>query len=234
MTVITGAPSPSRSIASASVASVATTVRWRGYVPHCTAAAGVSGDIPPATSASAMRGSVFTPMYSTIVPPARASADQSVCVSSFAGSSWPGDEGDRRRDAAMRDGNARVRRRGDARRHARHDLERHARLGERLRLLAAAAEDERIAALEPHDALPLAPELDEQRVDRRPAAPTRRCRRACRRRAARPVARSYARASGDERGIGERVVRRSRRRSTSSSPPRSVSSPGSPGPAPTR
>ena len=36
-----------------------------------------------------------------------------------------------------------------------HDLERHARRGERLRLLAAATEHERIAALEPHDALAL-------------------------------------------------------------------------------
>ena len=32
-----------------------------------------------------------------------------------------------------------------------HDLERHARLREHLALLAAAAEDERVAALEPHD-----------------------------------------------------------------------------------
>ena len=89
MTVITGAPSPSRAIASARVLTVADTVRCRACVPHCTDAAGVSGGIPPATSAAAMRGSVLTPMYSTIVPPARASAAQSVCVSGLAGSSCP-------------------------------------------------------------------------------------------------------------------------------------------------
>ena len=89
ITVITGAVSPSRATASASVDTVAATVRCRAYVPHCTAAAGVWGDMPPSTSAAAMRGSVFTPMYSTIVPPARASAAQSVCVSALAGSSWP-------------------------------------------------------------------------------------------------------------------------------------------------
>ena len=40
-------------------------------------------------------------------------------------------------------------------------------LGERERLLAAAAEDERVAALEPHDLEPAPPELDEQRVQLR-------------------------------------------------------------------
>ena len=40
----------------------------------------------------------------------------------------------------------------------------HAGLGERERLLAAAAEDERVAALEAHDLEPLPAELDEQRV----------------------------------------------------------------------
>ena len=49
--------------------------------------------------------------------------------------------------------------------HARHDLERHARGAQRLGLLAAAAEHERVAALEPHDPLAGLPELDQQRVD---------------------------------------------------------------------
>ena len=65
----------------------------------------------------------------------------------------------------MRHGNAGIRRRGDARRHARNDLERNPRRGERLRLFASAAEHERIAAFEPHDALAFARELHEQRVD---------------------------------------------------------------------
>ena len=63
-------------------------------------------------------------------------------------------------DAAMRDGNARVRRRGDARRHAGNDLEGNARCGERLRFFASAAEHERIAAFEPNDALAFARELE--------------------------------------------------------------------------
>jgi hypothetical protein len=57
---------------------------------------------------------------------------------------------------------ARIRGGGDARRHARHHLERHAGRGEHLGLLAAAAEHERIPALQPHDALAGARELDEQ------------------------------------------------------------------------
>ncbi len=45
---------------------------------------------------------------------------------------------------------ARGRRKGA--RHARHDVERHAGRSERQRFFAAATEDERIAALQPHDA----------------------------------------------------------------------------------
>ena len=141
-----------------------------------------------------------------------------------------GDEGDRRRHAAMRDGNSGVRRRGDARRHAGHDLERHAGRGERLRFLAAAAEHERIAALEPHDALALASELHEQRVD---VVLARRLRAAAaladvvqldvgvRRRVPPATIAGLASASV---AIASHVA--------SSSPPRTVSRPGSPGPAP--
>ena len=46
-----------------------------------------------------------------------------------------------------------------------HDLERHAGGGEGLRLLAATAEDERVAALEAHDEAPREPVLDETGVD---------------------------------------------------------------------
>jgi hypothetical protein len=52
-----------------------------------------------------------------------------------------------------------------ARGHARDDLEAHPRRGERLRLLAAAPEHERVAALQAHDALPGPAQLDELRVD---------------------------------------------------------------------
>src|SRR6185312_65279 len=46
-----------------------------------------------------------------------------------------------------------------------HHLERHTGRSERLRLLAAATEDERVAALETHHALTLARKPHEQRVD---------------------------------------------------------------------
>ena len=55
------------------------------------------------------------------------------------------------------------------RRDAGDELERHAGVGERERLLPAAAEDERVAALQPHDAAAPPPVRDEQLVDRRPA-----------------------------------------------------------------
>ena len=139
-----------------------------------------------------------------------------------------GDERDRRRGVAVRDRDARVGGRRHAGRHAGHDLERHARRGQRLRLLAAAPEHERVAALQPHDAPAGAAELDEQRVDlllrqrgrarllaRRSAAP-------------RPAARRRARPAGSAGRRGSRRPRRSARAT------RRVISPGSPGPAPTR
>ena len=157
MTVITGAVEAlALRIASASVETSRVTVRWCGYVPHCTAAAGVSRDIPPAMSAAAMRGSVLTPMYSTIVPPARASADQSTVAASFPGSSCPVTNVTDVDETAVRHRDSGVRRRGNARRHAGDDLERDAGGGERLRLFAAATKHERIAALESNDALPFA------------------------------------------------------------------------------
>ena len=61
-TMIAGAPSPAAVTASGSVASVPRTVRCRGRVPHCTAAAGVSGLKPLLVSSSAIAGSRPTPM----------------------------------------------------------------------------------------------------------------------------------------------------------------------------
>ena len=85
-----------------------------------------------------------------------------------------GDEGDGGRVVAMGDRDPRVRGGGDARRDPGHDLEVDPRSGERLGLLAAAAEDERVTALEPHHAAPQACVLDHQRFDpllRGPAVP---------------------------------------------------------------
>ena len=86
-----------------------------------------------------------------------------------------GDERDRCREAALRDRDAGVRRCRDARRHARHDFEVQPRGAQQLRLLAAATEDERVAALQPHDLAAGARVAQQQLVrrllrDLRPAA----------------------------------------------------------------
>jgi hypothetical protein len=65
----------------------------------------------------------------------------------------------------MGDRDPRVGGRRDTRRHPRHDLEAHAGLGQRFGLLAAAAEHERVAALQPDHALPGLPQLHQLRVD---------------------------------------------------------------------
>ena len=64
----------------------------------------------------------------------------------------------------MGDGDPGGGRHSGERRHARHDLEGDAGRGQRLDLLAAAAEDERVAALQPHHLEACSPELDEQLV----------------------------------------------------------------------
>ncbi len=68
------------------VARVARTVRCSGRVPHCTAAAGVSGWSPPDISRAAMAGQRPTPMSTTMVPPRPATASQSISAG-VAGSS---------------------------------------------------------------------------------------------------------------------------------------------------
>ena len=119
----------------------------------------------------------------------------------------------------MRDGNPRVRRRRHAGGHAGNDLEGHARRGQRLGLLAAAPEHERVAALQPHHPLARPGQLDEQPVRlllrQRRARPAP-CRRSgARRRAARPRARRAG--SGGRRG--SRRPRRSARATCASSGP---------------
>ena len=78
-----------------------------------------------------------------------------------------GDDGERRGDAAPGQGNAGRRRRRHRRRHAGNDLAGNARGGQRLDLLAATAEDERVSAFQAHDAVPAARIADEHGVDLR-------------------------------------------------------------------
>ena len=69
-------------------------------------------------------------------------------------------------EPSMRDGNPREQRRGNRAGDAGNDLARNAGRGERQRLFPAASEDERVAALETHDAMAAARLADHQPVDR--------------------------------------------------------------------
>ena len=82
-----------------------------------------------------------------------------------AGRRMPRDDGERRRDAAMGHRDARERRGGDRRADAGDHLERDPRRAQREPFLAAAAEDERVAALETDDALSAPRGADHQRMD---------------------------------------------------------------------
>ena len=108
-------------------------------------------------------------------------------------SSWPLTTRNGGRQAAMRHRNAGGRRRRDGARHARHDVERHAGRSQRQRLFPAAAEDERIAALQPHHAAGRASRRESSPRESRPAR-ARDGRRACRRRSAARGARASTRA----------------------------------------
>ena len=121
---IDGAITFSRAAVSASVASVAVTVRWRGYVPHSMIAAGVFGERPPAMSAVAI---FAQPAHAHVEHERAAGARERGpvgLIAILAGIFVPGNERHRGRNAAMRDGNSRVRRRRNACGDAGDDLER--------------------------------------------------------------------------------------------------------------
>ena len=79
---------------------------------------------------------------------------------------WPATTRKAGREAAVRHRDAGQLRRRDRGGHARHDLERNPGRRQRQRFFAAAAEHERVAALEPDDALALPRGADHQPVDR--------------------------------------------------------------------
>ena len=95
------------------------------------------------------------------MPGKRASASQSSAVSAFSGILVAGDEGDRGGVVAVGHRDAGVGARRDPAGDAGHDLELDSGLAQRFPLLAATAEDERIAALQPHHALPRPRRLDQ-------------------------------------------------------------------------
>ena len=139
-------------------------------VADVTAATGVDGSRPPAISSAAIEPRWATPISTTIVPPTPARARQSTSPSpSPVGrrdvATVTGDDRDRGGQSTHRDRDAGRGRRGHRRRDAGHHLERHTGVAERHGLLAAAPEDERVAALQPHHRPVAGGELDEQGVD---------------------------------------------------------------------
>ena len=130
-----------------------------------------------------------------------------------------GDERDGARHPALRDRDSGVGRRRDPGSDPGHDLERDPVLAAGERLLAAAPEDERVAALEADDLAARERVLDDQRRSCAPAAPARR-RRSCRRRPARrPRARGPGRRPGSDGRRGSRRRGRSARRRAASAAP---------------
>ena len=89
-------------------------------------------------------------MYITSVPGNRASASQSSAVASLAGSSWPVTNATAEASSRWVTGDPRVCGPGHAGGDAGDDLELHRRRAQGLRLLPAAPEDERVAALQAH------------------------------------------------------------------------------------
>ena len=144
-------------------------------------------------------------MYTTSVPGNAASASQSSARLGLRRVLVAGHERDRAGAVAVRHRDPRVRGGGDARGHPGHDLERDPGRAQRLGLLAAAAEHERIAALQPHDLAPGGAVLDQQPLDLAPAASTGR-RPPCRRRSARASgARAVERGRRDQPVVDDHV-----------------------------
>ena len=138
--------------------------RCSSRVPHRTASTGVAASIPAASSRAAMAARWATPISTTRVPPAAASASQ-FGVSVDGVTAVSGHDGEGRGQAPVGDGHARIGRNGDGRRDARHHLKGHPGRLQGEDLLAAATEHERVAAFEPDD-LPPGPAVpDQHRVD---------------------------------------------------------------------
>ena len=149
ITITAGAFNPASSTAAANPDSGAATVRCRPVVAHCTAAAGVSAARPWSIRLPTTCASRAMPMYTTSVPGNRARRRPIEQAVGLARLLMARDEGDGTGIFPIRQRQPGVGRGAEGGRHARHDLEVHAGLGQRFGLLAAAAEEERIAALEP-------------------------------------------------------------------------------------
>ena len=143
----------------------ASTVRSPGIVPSQTTATGVAPARPPRTSAAAIGGAFSTAIISTTVPrrlAERRPVDQRLGV---ARRQVAGDDRELVGDAAVGDRDAGDGGDGDRAGQARDDRDRDAGLAAGEHLLVAAAEDEVVAALEPHHPLAGQRALDDQPVD---------------------------------------------------------------------
>ena len=161
-TRIDGGRRPWRSTSAASVSSVATAAFWPGSVPRSIAAAGSAGIAPRLDQAP---GDVGQVLDAHVEDERSREVGERLPVERRLGLIWvlvAGDERDRRGVVAVCDGNARVRGSGDTRGDTGHDLEVHAGRSASFGLLAAAAEHERVAALEPHHAEPPLRPLDKR------------------------------------------------------------------------
>ena len=116
--------------------------------PLAMTATAVSGDRPPFMSAAAMAARFVMPMRMTSVPPTRARASQSCSARPVRFADPARHDSDRGGHAAL--GHRDADRGGDAEggRHPRHHLPGDAGLRQRLHLLTAAAEEERVPPLE--------------------------------------------------------------------------------------
>ena len=221
MTMVTGGSS----VTSPSWPSVVRTVRCPGRVPHRTAATGgrrrqpsgleAGGDLGPVGHAHEHDDRVGRPGQGVPVD---------VVVDGVA--AVPGDHGERRGQRPVGHRDAGVGGDGDGRADARHHLERHPRRGQRLSLLAAPPEHEGVAALEPHHLLP-----------RRPRSTSRALMSSWGTGDPGDLPTSIRSAPAGARSSREISASRSWTTTSaraSSSAPRTVSRPGSPGPAPTR
>ena len=144
---------------------VVRTVVWSGRVPHRTAATGVSGGQAAGHQPGRDLGPVGHPHQDDDGAagggqrlPVGLGVDRVAAVA--------GDDGERGGQAPVGDRDAGVGGHGDRRGDAGHHLEGDAGRGQGQRLLAAPAEHERVAALEPHHGLAGPAPVDEQGVDR--------------------------------------------------------------------
>ena len=145
-----GRPDPRGRAASAGRSpSVPTTLRSSGVVAHMTSAAGSSAGRPAATSAAQIPGRRPAAINSTRV--STAVGDRAQIRRAVAVGGRRGDHRERAGHVAVGDGDPRGGRRRGRARHAGHHL--HGDAGRRARehLLAASAEHERVAALQPDD-----------------------------------------------------------------------------------